>query len=126
MATRQYTIAIVDDDPNFRTALSRLLGAIGHRPVLFSSAGDFLSAAATTEATCLLLDINLGDTSGLDLARQLSDAGFNYPLIFMTCSDDDTVRNLCMDFGCVAFLRKPFHEEQLIEAIAKANGISRL
>jgi FixJ family two-component response regulator len=82
-----------------------------------------MSAAATSEASCALVDINLGETSGLDLARQLSVADFKFPLIFMTGVDDDTIRAQCMDFGCVAFLRKPFHEGQLAEAVAKAVGI---
>lgn len=117
---REHTIAVVDDDPSVRKALARLLSVVGHRPVLFASAAEFLSTAATTEATCVLIDINLGDTLGLDLARELSAAGFKLPIIFMSSTDDDKVREQCLDFGCVAYLRKPFPEARLFEAIANA------
>jgi len=122
MSVRQHTIGVVDDDPCLRKAMARLLSANGYRPLLFASAGDFMSATATSEASCVLVDINLGETSGLDLARELSVAGFKFPLIFMTGVDDDTIQEQCMDFGCVAFLRKPFQEERLLEAVAEAIG----
>jgi len=122
MTVRRHTIAVVDDDQNLREALARLLSGFGYRVVLFASAADFIGAAATSEVTCLIVDIYLGDTSGLDLARQLPAAGFKFPVIFMTGSTDDTIRRQCMDLGCVAYLRKPFPEGRLIDAIRKAIG----
>jgi FixJ family two-component response regulator len=68
------------------------------------------------------VDFNLGDVSGLELARRLSKAGFDFPIIFVTGSADDTVRTQCMEFGCVAFLHKPFPEDQLMQAIRKAQS----
>jgi FixJ family two-component response regulator len=119
-AMRQHTIALVDDDPAVRKALARLLSVLGYRLELFASAAEFLSAAATSEAVCLLIDTHLGDTLGLDLADQLSAAGFKFPTIFMSGSDDDTVREQCMDLGCVAYLQKPFPGGRLTDAIAAA------
>ena len=120
MAMQQYIIALVDDDLTVRKVLARLLSVLGYRSVVFASAAEFLSAAATSEAVCLLIDIHLGETSGFDLARQLSAAGFRFPVIFMSSSDDDTIRERCMDLGCVAYLQKPFPEGRLLDAIATA------
>ncbi len=122
MAMQQHTIALVDDDPTVRKALARLLSVLGYHPVVFASAAEFLSAAATSEAACLLIDIHLGETLGLELARQLSAAGFRFPVIFMSGSDDDTIREQCMDLGCVAYLKKPFPEGLLLDAIANGTA----
>jgi FixJ family two-component response regulator len=122
MSIRQHTIAVVDDDPNLRKALARLISVLGHRVVLFASAVDFLDTAASSEATCLIVDVHLGVTSGLDLVRSLSVVGLRCPTIFISGSDDDTVRMQCIDLGCVAYLRKPLSDDRLIDAVAMAIG----
>ena len=118
---RPHVVAVVDDDPSLGKALARLLTALGHRVELFESSETFMSAIATLDARCLLIDINLGNSSGLELARELADLGFAFPIIFMTGSQDDAVRVECLNFGCIAFLHKPFTEERLVEAIAMAS-----
>ena len=125
MALSEHTIAVVDDDPSVRKALARLLSVFGYRVELFASAEEFLGAAPTSKAMCLLLDIKLGATSGLDLARRLSAEGFDFPIVFMTGSEKDVVRLQCLDFGCVAFLQKPIPEVHLMDALAKAIGVER-
>ena len=120
MQERTIAIAVVDDDPGVRKALARLLSAFGYRAESFASAEEFLSAAPTSKATCLIVDFNLLDMSGLELARRLSTAGFDFPIIFITGSANDTVRMQCMEFGCVAFLHKPFPEDRLMHAIKQA------
>ena len=119
---QQHLIAVVDDDASLRRAMARLLSVFGYRVEVFASAEDFLSAAATCKAACLIVDLALGETTGLDLARRLSAAGFAFPIIFVSGSDDRMMETQCMDFGCVAFLRKPFLHGPLMEAIAKAVG----
>jgi FixJ family two-component response regulator len=114
-------IAVVDDDPSVGNALTRLLKVLGHRAEVFASGSDFMSAVGTLDAACLIVDIDLGDSSGLELVRELGESGFTVPIIFMTGSQDDVIRARCLDFGCVAFLRKPFSEDQLTDAIA--NGV---
>jgi FixJ family two-component response regulator len=121
-AESQLTIAVVDDDPAVRKALARLLSVFGYRAELFASAEEFLAAAPSSTAMCLLLDIKLGEMSGLDLARRLSDDGFEFPIVFMTGSEKNVVRLQCLDLGCVAFLEKPIPEARLMEALAKAAG----
>ena len=117
---RPLVVAVVDDDPSLRKALGRLLTALGYRVELFASSQALLNASASLEATCLIIDINLGDGSGLDLGRRLADFGLAVPIIFMTGGQDEVIRAQCLDFGCVAFLLKPFSEERLVEAIAEA------
>ena len=89
--------------PALRRCLARLLSELGYWVEPFASAEEFLTAAPTSKARCLVVDFNLGDVSGLELAFRLSAAGFEFPVIFMTGSADDAVRMQCMEFGCVAF-----------------------
>lgn len=109
------TIAIVEDDPSMLQGLNRLLLARGFDVQAFSSAELFLEDAANCRATCLLLDIQLGGISGIELKRRL--AGGNLPVIFMTGLNDEAVRREALEVGCVAFLKKPFLAKLLIEAI---------
>jgi FixJ family two-component response regulator len=122
MAKRQNVIAIIDDDAGMRGGLEKLLGSFGYRTELYSSAEEFVRSAIMTEAACLLIDIQLGDISGVELARQLSATGFVFPIVFMTASWEETHRRQAMDFGCVGYLNKPFHADQLIRAVTKAIG----
>ena len=113
-------VAVVDDDPSLRKALARLLTALGYRAEMFASGEALMNARTSLEPICLIIDINLGDGSGLDLARRLADLGFAVPVIFMTGGQDDAIRTACLNFGCVALLLKPFTEDCLTEAIAQA------
>src|SRR5262245_13469724 len=122
---RLHTIAVVDDDPSLGKALARLLSVFGYGVELFASAPDFLSEATRSQAQCMVVDIDLGDASGLDLVRQLSSYGFRIPTIFMSGSQNDSVLTQCRDLGGIAFLRKPFAHNVLMDAISKAVGSSR-
>ena len=122
MAKRHKVIAIVDDDAAVRGSLEGLLGAFGYRTELYASAEEFIHAAITTEASCLVVDIQLGDVSGIELGRQLSATGFDFPIIFMTGSREETHRRQAMDFGCVAYLNKPFDAGRLLVAVTNAIG----
>ena len=115
-------IGIVDDDPVMRQALTALLSTLGYLVQSYASAAEFLAVAATTEAACLILDIQLGAVSGIELARQLAASGSNFPIIFMTGSDDELFWRNSMDVGAVAFLLKPFPVEDLTSALSKAMG----
>jgi len=127
MRGQQNVIAIIDDDPGMRDALELLLSAEGYRTEQFASADEFINAVTTSEATCLVVDIQLGGTSGLDLGRKLSTMERNFPIIFMTGCHDAGIQKQAMDFGCAAFLHKPFPAEQLIESVAMAtNSNARL
>jgi FixJ family two-component response regulator len=115
-------ISVVDDDPDVLQSAELLLSAWGYHTKLFASAADFLGAASTLEAACLVIDIHLGEISGLELVRALCAQGFASPVIFITGSRDELHRRQAMELGCAAFLLKPFSAEGLIEAVAKAIG----
>jgi FixJ family two-component response regulator len=111
------TIAIVEDDPSMLQGLNRLLSARGYIVESFNSAESFLAAAVNSKATCLLLDIQLGGISGLELKRRLTSSGSNVPVIFMTGVNNEAVRQEAVDVGCVTLLKKPFLAKLLIDAI---------
>ena len=98
-------------------AMSRLLSAFGYDTELYASAKEFLDAAMTTEAICLIVDIELGESCGIEFAQHLANAGFTMPIIFMTADDNESVKRRAMEIGCIAFLRKPFSADVLIEAL---------
>ena len=103
-------------------ATAKLLSAFGFGTETFGSAVEFLNAAGTSEAVCLVVDIQLGGTSGLDLARELVADGCKHPIIFMTALDGDKIRSEAAAAGGVACLHKPFPAHALIEAVIKATG----
>ena len=121
-STQQIIVAVVDDDLGMRTAMERCLSVLGYGTEIFDSAAAFLKAAATSEATCLVVDFHLGDSTGVELAHQLAADGFKYPIIFMSGHDNENIRTQVAVAGGVAFLRKPFPAELLQEAIIKAIG----
>lgn len=114
------SIVVVDDDPAIRKALGRLLSVLGNRVCLFDSAESFLDSAAASRAMCIVFDIDLGVTSGLDVACKLCERGLKIPLVFITGSENEAVRERALALGCVAYLRKPFTDARLLDAVAKA------
>jgi FixJ family two-component response regulator len=118
----QKIIAVVDDDAEMREATAALLSAFGYGTETFDSAETFLIAAATSQAICLVTDIQLGDISGVELAHQLKADGYKYPTIFITALDDEWIRSKVMAAGGIALLTKPFPSNALIEAVVKAIG----
>src|SRR5437016_6578724 len=81
-------VAIVDDDPSLCKALARLLSASGIAPAAYESAEAFLADEANQNFDCLILDIELGGMSGLDLQRSLSALGRELPIVFITAHDE--------------------------------------
>ncbi len=117
MRTKRKVVAVIDDNLGILGAMSRLLSAYGYDTELYASAKEFLDAAMTSEAICLMVDIELGESCGIDLAQQLANAGFTMPIIFMTANDNESVKRRAMEIGCVAFLPKPFSADVLMEAL---------
>ena len=122
MTTPRKIIAVIDDDPGVRSALGRLLSAIGYPTETFGSAGEFLRAAPASNAACIVVDVGLGNSSGLELVRQLSVSGLRFPVIFISSAEDETIQRQAAELGCIAFLRKPFPADRLVEAVKKATG----
>ena len=122
MPIQRKIVGIVDDDPGMRMAIRRALSAFGYATYAYGSAEAFLKVAATSKAVCLVVDIQLGDISGVELVRQLIESGFTFPIIFVTALDDEAIRTQATQLGCVAYLHKPVSADRLIEAIVKAMG----
>jgi FixJ family two-component response regulator len=120
MPKRQKIVAVVDDDPSMLSAAATLLDAHGFAAVTFDSAEQFLARDVPPQVDCLLLDIDLGGMSGIELRHQLRTSGSTLPVIFMTALDDVAIWQQAQQVGCVACLRKPFQARQLIVAIEKA------
>jgi len=116
------TIAVVEDDLEILGCLDLLLLSCGYHSKPFASAEEFLSAAPTLGAACLIVDIQLRKSSGLELVRALSAQGFAPLVIFITGSRNELHRRQALELGCAAFFLKPFCPERLIEVIAKAVG----
>lgn len=118
--SRTPIIAIVDDDDALRNSLDDLMRSIGFRTLGFRSAEEFLSSNQARDAACLILDVRMPGMSGLDLQHQIVTAQWPIPIIFVTSHADDGARTRALDAGAVAFLYKPFHEEELLNAIDAA------
>ena len=115
----QKVIAVVDDDLEVLESLGVMLSSCGYHSELFASAEEFVSAAPTLEAACLIVDIRLGDVSGVDLVRALCAEGFTSPVIFIAGSQHELHWGQAMELG-YAFLLKPFPAERLIDIVRKA------
>jgi FixJ family two-component response regulator len=116
------TIAIVDDDVSMLTSTARLLAVHGFRTQSFVSAEAFLDCESAACADCLILDINLGGISGIEMCRRL--AGSRILVIFITASDDEEAFRQANEAGCVAYLHKPFAANLLIGAINEAIALA--
>jgi FixJ family two-component response regulator len=110
-------IVVLDDDVAMLHAVERGLRVCGYHTAGFSEVKDFLNRASLNEATCLVLDINLKDLSGIDIACQLKRTGHSLPVIFMTGCDSEETRRAAIGAGCIAYLTKPFQLANLVEAI---------
>ena len=113
-------IFVVDDDPSVREALSSLVRSVGLGVELFGSAQEFLAFPRPREPSCLVLDVRLPGSSGLELQRMLTDAGQMLPIIFITGHGDIPMTVRAMKAGAVEFLAKPFRDEDLLDAIKLA------
>lgn len=124
MTASPKVVAFVDDDPGARKAFKRLLAACGYQVLVYSSAEQFLACSAAPAAYCLIADIHLGGgMSGIALGETLAHEGRRpLPIIFMTASEDQRVRQQAIELGCVAYLKKPFTTEELNAALLNAGG----
>jgi FixJ family two-component response regulator len=122
MSNLQKIIAVIDDDPEMRESMATLVSAYGYSAETFDSAESFLTCASTCRAICLVVDIQLGDISGVELAHQLAADGFKFPIIFMTGHSDPVIERQAIAACGIAFLCKPFEATTLIDAVKKAAG----
>lgn len=118
-------IVVVDDDAGIREALEGLFRSVGHRVALFGSAQDLLTTGVPSDANCLILDVRLPGTSGLDLQDMLSRLEVRIPIIFMTGYGDVPMTVRGMKAGAVDFLTKPFRDQEMLDAVSAAIELDR-
>jgi RNA polymerase sigma factor (sigma-70 family) len=113
-------IHVVDDDPSFRTAISRLLRAAGYEVRVYGSAGDFLLEPSSNGSGCVLLDVRMPGPSGLELHEAMARRGDTLPVIFLTGHGDIPQSVRAMRQGAADFLTKPIRRSELIPVIRQA------
>jgi FixJ family two-component response regulator len=117
-------VFVVDDDYRVREALSSLISSAGLDVAAFGSAAEFLESEKPDSPACLVLDLELPGTSGLELQRELI-AGIAPPIIFITGHGDVPSSVRAMKAGAIEFLSKPFGDEELLHAIDAAIAMDR-
>jgi FixJ family two-component response regulator len=113
-------VFVVDDDAPLRDSLADLLRSIGLRVETFSSAQEFLQTKRPDMPSCLVLDVRLKGLSGLDLQKRLVEGDVDIPIIFITGHGDIPMAVQAMKAGAVEFLRKPFRDQDLLDAVQQA------
>jgi FixJ family two-component response regulator len=116
-------VSIVDDDLSVRRALRRLVASAGFSVETFASGREFLDSESLGRSHCIVLDIHLGGLSGLDVQERLKTMGVQAPVIFITAHDDEATHGRVRRSGAVAYLRKPFEDHALLDAIERALGM---
>jgi len=120
MPSERLTVFIIDDDASVRDAVGLRLGIEGYRTALFADADAFLAAVEPASAGCVLADLKLPGTSGLELQRELHRRGVLMPVIIITAHGDVESARAAFQAKAVDFLQKPFASTQLLRAIESA------
>jgi FixJ family two-component response regulator len=113
-------ISVVDDDESILRSTRLLVESFGFRAAAFESAEGFLRSGQLSDTSCLVLDVQMPGMNGLQLQSHLAAEGCGIPIIFITAYDDKESRRRALQAGAVAFLGKPFSDEQLLQAIRSA------
>jgi FixJ family two-component response regulator len=116
----QPVVFVVDDDPSMRNALTNLFRSVGLQAKVFGSTSELLQGKLPDVPSCLVLDIRLPGQSGLDFQAELAKANIHMPVIFVTGHGDIPMTVRAMKAGAVDFLTKPFREQDMLDAVAKA------
>jgi FixJ family two-component response regulator len=113
-------VFVIDDDPSMRGALEDLVGSVGLQVRAFASPQDFLQSKLPDASGCLVLDVRLPGMSGLAFQKELVRLGITLPVIFITGHGDIPMSVRAMKAGAIEFLTKPFHDQELLDAIHTA------
>ena len=113
-------ISVVDDDESIRRTTKLLIESFGYRASVFESAEAFLRSGELHDTSCLIVDVQMPGINGLQLQSQLAAKGCAIPIIFITAYRNEESSRQAMQAGAVAFLDKPFSDEQLLKNIRSA------
>ena len=123
MSDENPSVLIIDDDPEFRDSVARLLRTVHLETRQFSSVSDFIKAKPPEGPTCLILDVRMPGQSGLELQRDLAATKRQVPIIFITAHADVPMTVQAMKGGAIEFLTKPFRDQDLLDAVGA--GLAR-
>lgn len=128
--TQISTIAVIDDDAGVRSAIDDLLSSCGYQTRVFGKASDFLHSANISDCDCIVSDLQMPDTTGLDLLRALRFRRIGTPVIIISALMATNVKVEAAKAGAFGFVEKPFAPETFLEAVrsavAKSTGWSRV
>ncbi|CAB3771388.1 two-component system response regulator [Burkholderia puraquae] len=110
-------VCVIDDDASVRKSLASLLKSAGYTALPFASGEEFLASGPPDDAICVLIDLKMKGMSGLDVQRQLVQRNATVPVILMSSHGDDESVRRAFAHGAVAFLRKPFPSDDMIDLI---------
>ncbi len=123
--TERSTIYVIDDDEDIRLALKGLFRSVGLDARLFSSAAEFMGAARDQGPGCLILDVRMPGIGGLEFQAQHARSDEQLPIILMTAHGDIPMTVQAMRAGAIDFLPKPFRDQDMLDAVAKALDADR-
>jgi FixJ family two-component response regulator len=118
-------VFVVDDHASIRAALESLMRSVGHEVRTFASTQDFLAAERADLPGCLVLDVRLPGTSGLQFQRELEMLSMQIPIIFVTGHGDIEMSVAAMKAGALEFLTKPIREQALLDAVHRGIALDR-
>jgi FixJ family two-component response regulator len=126
MDNRALKVAVVDDEPAVRKALTRLLRAAGYEPLAYAGGADFLDALAHEHFGCLILDLQMPGMSGLDVQARPAFRQAAIPAIIISARDEREAREKCLAAGAFAYLTKPVDDGELLAAVEAASSAAHL
>ena len=113
-------ISIVDDDEPVREATKSLVRSLGYKVETFGSAAEFLESAQVEDTDCLVTDVQMPGLSGVELQNRLISDGYQMPTIFISAFPNTQIEQRVLQSGAIAYLRKPFNDDELLEHIETA------
>ena len=125
MATKESMVYVIDDDESIRKSFSRLFRSANLNVQTFTSPDEFLTCPIQTKDACILLDIRMPGATGFDLQQKLSDAGILLPVIVVSASDDEQVRETARRLGAMSFFHKPVDDQALLDTILWVISVAR-
>jgi FixJ family two-component response regulator len=120
MKLDQVLVSIVDDDESVREAMKSLVRSFGYSVETFGSAAEFLASAQIENTDCLVTDVQMPGLSGVELQNRLLSDGYHMPTIFISAFPNSQIEEWVVHRGAIAYLRKPFNEDELFEHLETA------
>jgi FixJ family two-component response regulator len=124
--TESGVVFVIDDDESVREAVANLLEAVNLRAHAFASSEEFFRTGRPDTSCCLVLDVQLQGTTGLQFQQSLRRAGIEVPIVFITAFGDVPTAMRAVKAGAVEFLTKPFQKEELLAAVYRGLEADRL